>query len=161
MRITEELRKWMRKHHILLDGLTDLTAIVDRIDEEHVRRQEDLIDETLGGLMKMTDEKMAENGWVRLPKDGDGEYIHLGDVMDKGKVTCIRNCGNGWEVVLNSLYTYDASSLHHRKPTVEDVLREMMRDAACQFNDDGSCCVGLTDKQLAEYAQKLQLREES
>lgn len=149
--ITDELRKWMRKHHILLYGLTDLTAIVDRIDEKHKR-----------AIVYVDDrdpETMAENGWVRLPVDADGVPICVGDVMDKGKVTCIRNCGNGWEVVLNSLYTYDAPSLHHREPTVEDVLREMMRDAACQFNDDGSCCVGLTDKQLAEYAQKLQLRE--
>ena len=167
MRITDELRKWMRKHHVLLDGLTDLTAIVDRIDEEHVRQQEDLIDETLGGFIKMTDENMAKNGWIRLPKDSDGEYIHIGDVMEGyGKtieVVELRYGRSGWVLISRdgNGYADTFAFTHHHATTVEDVLREMLRDAACQFHDDGTCCVGLTDKQLAKYAQRLQLREES
>jgi hypothetical protein len=121
---------------------------------EHVRQQEDLIDETLGGLIKMTDEKMAENGWVRLPKDADGEYIHIGDVIDCGestfKVNELRLTKAGWNV----------GDCRHHKPTVEDLLREMMREASCNIYADGSCEMGLTDEQLAEYAQKLQLRED-
>ena len=43
--------------------------------------------------------------------------------------------------------------------TVEDVLRDMLRDAACQIHDDGSCEIGLTYEQFDKYAQMLQLRE--
>ena len=47
----------------------------------------------------------------------------------------------------------------HHELTVEDVLSEMMQDAACRRYDDGSCRMGLTDEQFNKYAQMLQLRE--
>jgi len=168
MRITEELRTFAYEWGGILghdDGKKELLAIADRIDAEHVRQQEDFIDETLGGLIKMTDEKMAENGWVRLPKDADGEYIHIGDVMEGyGKtieVVELRYGRSGWVLISRdgNGYADTFAFAHHHKPTVEDVLREMMRDAACQFHDDGTCEMGLTYEQFDKYAQRLQLRE--
>ena len=35
----------------------------------------------------MTDENMAESGWVRLPVDAEGEYIHIGDAMESEYIT--------------------------------------------------------------------------
>lgn len=90
--------------------------------------------------------------YTPLPVDADGVPIHVGDVMNKGEVTCVRDCGKGWEVVLDNLYTYDAPSLRHHATTVEDVLREFADDwlgGGC--DDDGI---------VAEYAAKLQLKED-
>jgi hypothetical protein len=37
----------------------------------------------------------------------------------------------------------------------------MMREASCQFHDDGSCEMGLTNEQFDKYAQRLQLKEDA
>ena len=148
MSITDELREVAVKTECangrcekLYRG--DLEHIADRIDIAYKH--------AIGYIDDRDSETMAENGWVKLPVDADGEYIRIGDVMDKGKVTCIRDCGKGWEVILNSLYTYDAPSLHHHEPTVEDVLRE--------FGDWYAHTKGGCDEDgiIAEYAAKLKL----
>lgn len=168
--ITDELREYANKaihREDYMAGMTfDLNRIADRIDEEHERQQEDLIDETLGGLIKMTDENMAKNGWIRLPKDADGVPIHIGDVMKSidsffFEVQTLRCDDNGWDVIGPLGERYHPHGLRHRhEPTVEDVLREMMREASCNIYADGTCEMGLTDEQLAKYAQRLQLRDE-
>lgn len=148
MSITDELREIAAKTECangrcekLYRGDLDHTA--DRIDIAYKH--------TIGYVDDRDPETMAENEWVKLPVDADGEVIHIGDVMDKGKVTCIRDCGKGWEVILNSLYTYDAPSLHHHEPTVEDVLREF---GDWYAHTKGGCD---EDAIVAEYAAKLKL----
>lgn len=109
-------------------------------------------------LVRIADaiEREVEERYIELPKDADGEYIRIGDMMDKGEVTCIRDCGKGWEVVLNDLYTYDLPSLHHHTPTVKDVLREFFEEVG-----DGLHTLKAIDTQviIAKYAEKLQLKE--
>lgn len=148
MSITDELREVAVKTECangrcekLYRG--DLEHIADRIDIAYKH--------AIGYIDDRDPETMAEHGWIKLPVDADGEYIRIGDVMDKGKVTCIRDCGKGWEVILNSLYTYDAPSLRHHEPTVEDVLRE--------FGDWYAHTKGGCDEDgiIAEYAAKLKL----
>ena len=172
--ITDELRQCIDMHEepFLGTAMADyIRGIADRIDEEHVRQQEDLIDETLGGLIKMTDEKMAENGWVRLPKDADGEYIHIGDVMDSdhledGTVDGIqyfKSMQNMRMLIAVRPHNWDTPTWydpeeyrHHHEPTVEDVLREFSCVLMGKREFDGDVA-----EAVAEYAQKLQLREES
>jgi len=136
----------------------DLRAIADRIDAEHERvRAESIID--------MTDESMAEHGFVRLPKDADGEYIHVGDVMewvrykddDPTIVRTVSGIGNGvffaWSDEQGRYAQYEAHAYrHHHAPTVEDVLR----DYACRILMAG--CIDEEDELVDEYAAKLQLR---
>lgn len=163
MSITDELREWaktlahwwynpVKNEYTYTTGTmppsidairldSNINAIADRIDVEHERQ--------LGVLYR----DMSDAEWIRLPKDADGVPIHVGDVMNKGEVTCIRDCGNGWEVVLNGLYTYDAPSLHHYAPTVEDVLRELLRE----YDRDDS---ELTNGEIIEmFAKRLTLAE--
>ena len=114
-------------------------------------------------------ELSEEHGLVRLPVDADGEYIHIGDVMEWPY-------GNGEFIVEgiggNTLFYIDKDSnecewtaagdkRHHHEPTVEDVLRE--------FTDEvwNRCCEGATasdsgiDELVSEFAAKLQVREEN
>lgn len=145
MGITDELRAYAGNFYLFRykDVREKLDAIADRIDAEYQKAIREL-------------NNLADTS-VLLPVDADGVPIHIGDVMDKGRVTCIRDCGKGWEVILDSLYTFDTPTLHHRAPTVEDVLRE--------FTDEvwNRCCEGATasdsgiDELVAEYAAKLRL----
>jgi len=161
--ITDELRKWISTVAWLDDDMQDsshknILAIADRIDkahEEECREQyengvndglDNSIDESFASAddwLTNNENEMAEHGWVRGPLDADGVPICVGDVMNKGEVTCIRDCGKGWEVVLNNLYTYDTPSLrHHKQPTVEDVLRELegMRGNGATYEDVVARC---------------------
>lgn len=162
MSITDELRKWwVRRFPVISKELhKDFTAIADRIDAEHKKACDDAWNDGyeadylgIENWLIEHPQVMEHHGFVRLPKDANGEYIRVGDVMDKGKVTCIRDCGKGWEVILNDLYTYDASSLHHHAPTVEDVLRGMLYKAHIYDEQE----MELLPDLIAEYAKRLRL----
>lgn len=105
------------------------------------------------------EDAMAEHGWVRLPKDADGEYIHVGDVMDGYsktiKVVELRNAGT-WHLVdeFGNEWHDHAAFTHHHTPTVEDVLREML-DAWGELPAEEE-----NEAIIAEYAPKLRLAGE-
>ncbi len=154
MRITDELRQYVERLDHLFDNLgmvcRMLLGIADRIDAEHERvMAESIID--------MTDERMAEHGWVRLPKDADGEYIHAGDKLyGYGKtieVVELRYGRSGWVLISRDGNGYDdtyAFTRYH-KPTVEDVLEELLRE----YDRDDS---ELTNGEIIErFAAKLRL----
>ena len=109
-------------------------------------------------------------GWIRLPKDADGEYIHVGDEM----------CGYGWpnggvycRAIVNKvtilvgpqdgayrgwlMWAANECRLHHA-PTVEDVLREFASDIADVLGGD-DFRLDDSDELFAEYAAKLWLAE--
>ncbi|MEE1210291.1 MAG: hypothetical protein U0K60_09665, partial [Parafannyhessea umbonata] len=77
MSITDELREWwVRKFPVMDKELhKDFTAIADRIDAEHQKAIREL-------------NNLADAS-VLLPVDADGEIIHVGDMMERGK-TCGR-----------------------------------------------------------------------
>jgi hypothetical protein len=97
---------------------------------------------------------------MELPKDADGEYIHIGDEVcgynhPNGGVYChaivnpcviavgeLRHMGdsNGW-ALWNTL-----DVRHYHKPTVEELLRE--------FGDEVQRCCD-TEDTIAEYAAKI------
>ena len=159
MSITDELREyalgWDEGNRVR----RDLTAIADRIDaeaddNERFRRDvEPFFDRLREAAAERADVTMYGVDYVALPVDADGKPIRVGDVMDKGEVTCIKDCGKGWEVVLNNLYTYDTPSLHHHKPTVEEVMKEMLEQAVGY--SDAHTTVALNA--IAEYSAKLRL----
>ena len=160
MSITDELREWwVRKFPIMDKELhKDFTAIADRIDAEHERE----VAEVARGW------DYWESTHVELPKDADGEYIHVGDVMDSrvdylfdGKPFTVRAlvlCEDGWEVADGRFGNrYEPGSLrHHHAPTVEDVLREfadeVYADADNEIRDRDFLC--------AKYAKRLTLAKE-
>lgn len=128
MSITDELRNEVFYAPMEPDQRGRFNAIANRIDAAH---EEALINSYFDGVF--SDEELAENGWVRLPKDADGEYIHIGDWMENGeRVERIVLTDGSWEpyvylaktpYVLHEYFCNEIS--HHKQPTVEDVLRDM------------------------------------
>ena len=172
--ITDELREyalgWEERNRVR----RDLTAIADRIDAEH---EDALLSARNAGYNAGFDEgfasaddwlaqhedAMAEHGWIRLPKDADGEYIHIGDLMDSkvdylfdGKPFTVRAivlCEDGWEASDGRFGNrYEPDSLHHHAPIVEDVLTELkgMRGNGATYEDVVTRCA-----ELAEMLREL------
>ncbi len=152
MSITDELREYasnndiMHYHH-------EYIAIADRIDAEHERvRAESIID--------MTDESMAEHGWVRGPLDADGKMWRSGDMSDSnwGVIEGIAYEDGRWLVSghdTSAPWVPADSISHYHAPTVEDVLREFAGTLASADNNWGSD----VNDAIAKYAAKLSLAE--
>lgn len=151
MSITDELREyalgWDERNRVRCD----LTAIADRIDAEHE-------------AMLVDARKTVYQGYIELPKDADGEYIHVGDVMEWALIeddglTIVREVsavGNGvffaWSDEQHRYAQYESHVYrHHHAPTVEDVLREFALKVA------GEECMTMRTGVVEEYAAKLQL----
>jgi len=111
----------------------------------------------------LTDDDPSADEYIKLPRDENGEVIHLYDALagygyPDGGVVC-KAIANGQMILVGRItdtyrewLLWDAYKCHHyKKPTVEDVLRE--------FGDEVQRCCD-TEDTIAEYAKKLQLREE-
>jgi hypothetical protein len=173
MSITDELRKEARGfgRYVYTAPQADcLTSIADRIDAEHEAKvsywqgasYKDGYDEGFASAddwLAQHEDAMAEHGWVKLPVDADGEYIHAGDVLDGyGKtieVVELRHGRSGWLLISRDGNGYDDTFVftHHHEPTVEDVLREFA-NRVCNSGHQWGLDAADT---IAEYAAKLRL----
>lgn len=199
MSITDELRHEVAEYPFRDNrDFALFEAVADRIDAEHqkamdewkarddqmwLKGYEECHAELLEGNETIAYD-LEECGLIRLPKDADGEYIHVGDVMEgfdkydslkkvMGKVITVSFEADGLVDVAVQAWNGDGKSWrrayldpdasvyrHHHELTVEDVLRE--------FTDEvwNRCCEGATasdsgiDELVAEYATKLRLAEE-
>ena len=185
MSITGELREWwVRKFPVMDKELhEDFTAIADRIDAEHEAKvsywqgasYKDGYDEGFASAddwFAQHESDMAEHGWIRLPKDADGEYIRIGDELDylealhtvvpaRFKVQDMFYYGNGKWHLRAYPATYEPEKCrHHHAPTVEDVLREFT-DAILEWSGKNGTVaeVGTWSDVAAEYAKRLTLAE--
>lgn len=159
MSITDELREyalgWDEGNRVR----RDLTAIADRIDAEHERELAEQQDSLTVGMTPMTDENMAEGGWVRGPLDADGKMWRSGDMSDSrwGVIEGIAYEDGRWLVSGHdtSAPWIPADSIrHYYEPTVEDVLREF----AEKITDSQIPGVHPTyEESIAEYSAKLRL----
>ena len=145
----------------------DFDRLCDAIDAVHagLERENAELRRQLESLMldsrPMTDENMAEHGWVRLPVDADGVPIRVGDVVDVGMdprnnftVAFVALDEIAYADGVGDLFTACSRACHHHHaPTVEDVLR----DFVSEFNrDDTELC----DEEIIErFAAKLRLAD--
>ena len=107
-------------------------------------------------------EQEIEERYIELPKDADGEPIHIGDKL-VGKylvgnpiVECTRlTLTNDWMVGHGREDGTSGLFVHYKPPTVEDVLWEFALeiDQSADMDVRGA-------KIIAEYAKRLQIREE-
>ena len=132
-KISDELREW--GYGFCGDTYDVVTAIADRIDSE----------------------------MVELPKDKDGEYIHIGDVMewcDSGETLTVEGIGSDVLFYIdgeNAEWAAARNKRHHHEPTVEDVLREF----AEKVIDSQIPSVHPTyEEAITEYAAKLRLADD-
>lgn len=130
----------------------ELLKIADRIDREHERMWRELTIDA----EPVTDESMAEHGWVKLPVDADGVPIHVGDVMEwptTGETFEVVGIGDGTVFYVDggcdecADWTGASTKRHHHAPTVEDVLREFAEGLG----------VPVVDSYIAACAAKLRL----
>lgn len=123
-------------------------------------------------LIRIADaiEQEIDSDYMRLPRDKDGVPIHVGDEMacDLPSGKQIRRCVKyvsqngfaGYETHPtngNPLGEYLAGlHCHYKPPTVEKVLREF----ANLVRNEGLEQSQISDETIAEYAARLQLKEE-
>ena len=181
MSITDELRRYVKDHTNWDVALTTyppqrtmtyhegaMDAIADRIDAENEREcHEQYVCGAEHGIGASIEASMIqERGYIELPKDADGEPIHIGDTVewvpyDNTYPSVVREVdavGNGvffaWDKANGRFARYEAYAYrHHKQPTVEGVLMEFVDE----FNrDDTELC----DEEIIErFAAKLRLAE--
>lgn len=137
----------------------DFGAWYRRVRDAHER-------EVDGGVAGMTDADLAKHGLVRQPKDADGEYIHIGDVMewcDSGETLTVEGIGRDVLFYIdgeNAEWTAARNKRHHHAPTVEDVLREACKAyhaLLIEGMSDVAHDMPAPSEIIAEYAAKLRL----
>ena len=154
----EDARNPYNDREILHIPEEELLAIADRIDIAHKH--------AIGYVDDRDPETMAENGWVRLPVDADGVPIHVGDVMEGEKIG--GGFGEPFEVVGYIMSNGELEPMdehncprkrrylrHHHKPTVEDVLEELLRE---YDRDDSELTNG---EIIGRFAARLRLAGEA
>ena len=118
-------------------------------------------------LVRIADaiEREVKEGYVELPKDANGEHIHIGDKL-VGKylegnpvVECTRlTLTNDWMVGHGRAEgTYNLYA-HYHEPTVEDVLEELCLEYVRSWN--GEATAKERKEVVAKYTNRLQLRKE-
>lgn len=159
MSITDELRKYVKTScqnvvgNSRCSGMKKILAIADSIDREHRMAMEKVAAEV--DALPMTDESMAEHGWIHLPVDANGVPIRVGDRLTDGEYTftvCeLATFRDGsWSIRNEDGNAWAACDVTHHALTVEDVLDE--------FADEVQRCCDTQDT-IAEFAAKLRLAE--
>lgn len=128
------------------------------IDEEH----EAACEKAYGDGASSVPIAVDEDQWMLLPKDANGKAIHIGDTVEwvDDPHQSIEVVGVGKKTLFyvdddaNVMWTMAKTKRRHVK-TIEEVLDELLQ----RFAEDGYD--GCTADLVAEYAAKLQLREES
>ena len=160
MAITDELREFARGCAGGMGG-DALRHIADRIDREHRMAMEKVAAEV--DALPMTDESMAEHGWIRLPLDADGVPIRPGDelvIFETGehiRAYDVELYDDGRWLVCDdeTMDSIHPDRLRHRAQTVEDVLDKFANAVlGCDNTEDS------VQRVIAEYAARLRLAEE-
>ena len=162
-------------------GREDGMGVANKADmrAEYLRGRNDGYDEGYDAGFASADDwcaqhedAMAEHGWVRGPLDADGEMWHCGDMSDSnwGVIEGIAYENGRWLVSghdTSAPWVPADSIRHYHTPTVEDVLRDMHM----KLDEVTALYVGEaidSDERdsdeariLAEYAAKLQLRDDA
>ena len=159
-----------------LDELRRLFS--DYCEEESVCKQYRNCREHYLALIDAAEREVAEH-YVELPVDAEGEYIHIGDVMewvryegsDKTIVRKVSGVGDGvffdgvffaWSDEQGRYAQYEAKAYrHYHAPTVEDVLEQALNEAAMLDRPEGywPSAADITNI-VNSLVAKLQLKED-
>ena len=96
-------------------------------------------------------------GYIKLPRDKYGEPWHVGDVTENGNVvTGMAIDSTGEWYFINIRNDIDPlAHYHYHKPTVEDVLRELV--IACEDAGNAGPAV---ESLISKHAERLRLKED-
>ena len=176
MSITDELRKWAARElaswKMARERFDALTAIADRIDDEHER---EVRQAHADGLNEQVDfhDNFIPSHYILLPVDADGEPIHVGDEMEcitslhpdvpkAFKVQRISLESSGWTLVAYPASYKPENCRHVKQATVEDVLQEFADQYAFYKEVEKGIHPDLEAHKevLRQYAAKLRLADE-
>lgn len=142
--ITSELREYVNqtpvpKSRTLMKARDRFNAIADRIDQRvaELLREQDA--DFRAEIDLLNDERT--DGWVELPKDADGEYIHMGDRMENGEMVArIVLTDGSWEPTVytaatpNQLHEYYCHNIRHHRPDTWERIEEDARKAMSLYS---------------------------
>ena len=131
MSIADELREVVQKNMnaklYVVAKAPVLLDIADRIDERH---ENEVADTRNDALYHANDKDMTALGWVKLPKDADGVFIQVGDMLADGlgrivPVAALELDDDCWAIVTDDGHAYrNPDTFTHHKLTLEDLLME-------------------------------------
>ena len=137
--ITHELREYIERHPTMMHavGLTDLCDNIDAIHKALEGKYADLrgfANRVREAAENHEDMTVFGGEYMALPLDADGEPIHVGDEMDTSSFGTVEVEGfvhsaiafYNYEDQPARLCTSPAKLCHHHKPTVMDVLDELL-----------------------------------
>ena len=170
MKTKREMReaaiKRLKEHRSFPDYYRELikTIVGDDLDEL-------TSDECIGRIIDLlTDDDPSADEYIKLPRDVNGEVIHLYDALagygyPDGGVVC-KAIANGQMILVGRItdtyrewLLWDAYKCHHyKKPTIEDVLREFA-EKVTDSQIPGTHPI--YEEAIAEYAKRMQLKEET
>lgn len=170
IRSIDKLREWANGLHGVYINQVDHTITVTTGWDAPPDMDSVSLRDHVNGILDDIEQEV-EDGWVRLPKDAEGEVIHIGELVDEklpfggyaapapiDTMELSRGAsGYVWMVKFdaeNRALISPKLLRHHHAPTVEDVLREF----AAKVNPSWGV-TELPNATLAEYAAKLQLKE--
>ena len=148
---------------MMLKSVSKLRLLVDETRDAYLRGAANYIIE-LDGIAERIEQEVSER-FMELPLDADGVPIRVGDMMEfsafeiqKPVTRMVDGIGQGVFFAWCGERGYQQHEAkryrHHHEPTVEDVLWDMLDS----LDLDPTSHVD-TGAVVAEYAQRLQLRE--
>jgi len=158
-RITSELRRAMRIGHAVDEGeqvdairhgaFMDLCAAIDAVHANLERENESLRRE-LDRVLGEEHDFAPESHYMMLPKDADGEPIHIGDRLTDGEYTfevceLAAFCDGSWSIRNEDGNAWAACDVTHHEP---DSWERIIADAAatrCDFDDLVARCRALSN----------------
>lgn len=134
MGITDELKKRVTEvKGIKFTDLECLLLMMKRIDKAHTSALQCAHDAGYSDGYADGYGKTAEDGWVKLPRDEDGEPIHPDDKLDgEGDTTTVKGLmlsDNGWEMICDNGIWHDPKAFthHHEPDTWERIIDDAIR----------------------------------
>lgn len=154
-RFYEDMRNPYNDRELLSITDDELTAIADRIDDQH---DAELQAEYINGYHKALEE--VKDGYIKLPVDADGVPIHLGDELTDGmnlpaKVGALLLDSCGWWCKGGENSTcVSPSTLRHVQPDsweriIADALQGDERDGAPDTHEEY-----LNEERLTELVER-------
>jgi len=90
-----------------------------------------------------SEEFLADNGMMRLPKDANGEYVHVGDEIEwpSGCALTVDGIGGNTLYYFNEEigeveWTQADNKRHHRPDTWERIIEDALRNGICYSECD-------------------------
>lgn len=158
--LNKRVRELISERDFLVAQVDKLTADRNKLQEivDYMGETDSRWDAMRRDYETLSDEmKEMRRTHMRLPVDADGVPIWPGDTVediDRGCRFMVIRVGfykGRW-----GIHGHRPNELRHVQPdTVESLIDELLEEANCKINEDGSCEMGVSYARRAEYAERI------